>query len=197
MSGWAAFINGVPGSGKSTLARALSEELGLPVVSKDAIKEALADALPAGLPTTGLGAIASDAMWSILGLMAGPVIVESFWFSGRDDRFFTAGLAEAGITDGVEVWCEATPTTTRDRFTTRPRHHAHSDAGRLDEWEVFCREARPMTGFPVVRVQTEQPVDTRALAKSLILPANVLRPDVTTNANKPVPSTSARATPAR
>ena len=170
MSGWAAFINGVPGSGKSTLARALGEELGLPVVSKDAIKEALADALPVGLPTTGLGAIASEAMWSMLALVAGPAIVESFWFSGRDDRFFAAGLAKAGITDGVELWCEATQATTRERFRTRPRHHAHSDAGRLDEWEVFSRDARPITGFPVVRVRTEGPVDTRALARSLPIP---------------------------
>ncbi|MEU8358303.1 AAA family ATPase [Nonomuraea sp. NPDC048882] len=38
-------VNGLPGSGKSTLARALGRELGWPVLSKDAIKETLADTL--------------------------------------------------------------------------------------------------------------------------------------------------------
>lgn len=38
-------VNGLSGSGKSTLARALSRALGLPLFSKDVIKETLADHL--------------------------------------------------------------------------------------------------------------------------------------------------------
>ena len=61
MADRALIINGLPGAGKTTLAGPLGEALGLPVVSKDAIKESLADAIPTPLPTQRLGAIASDA----------------------------------------------------------------------------------------------------------------------------------------
>lgn len=167
MADWAVIINGMPGSGKTTLARPLGETLGLPVVSKDAVKEALADAVP-GLPTQRLGAIASDAMWSLAGLIEGPVIVESFWASGRDDRYFDLGRAAAGIRNGVELWCEAPEATVRERFLTRPRHHAHADAGRLEEWTGFLRTARPISGFPVLRVPTEREVDIPRLAERII-----------------------------
>jgi predicted kinase len=40
-------VNGLPGSGKTTLARRLGAALGVPVVSKDAVKEALLTAVPA------------------------------------------------------------------------------------------------------------------------------------------------------
>lgn len=39
----AILINGLPGAGKRTLSRAVGEELNGPVVSKDTIKETLAD----------------------------------------------------------------------------------------------------------------------------------------------------------
>lgn len=38
-------VGGWPGSGKSTLAVALAAELGLPLLAKDEVKEALVDAL--------------------------------------------------------------------------------------------------------------------------------------------------------
>jgi adenylate kinase family enzyme len=40
-------VNGLPAAGKSTLAPPLACELGLPVISKDVIKEAHADVLGA------------------------------------------------------------------------------------------------------------------------------------------------------
>jgi adenylate kinase family enzyme len=42
-------VTGPPASGKSTVARALAQRLGLPLIAKDVIKEALMDAL--GTPT--------------------------------------------------------------------------------------------------------------------------------------------------
>ena len=47
---WFVLVAGWPGSGKSTLAAGLATELGLPLLSKDEIKEALMDGL--GRPET-------------------------------------------------------------------------------------------------------------------------------------------------
>ena len=47
---WFVLVAGWPGSGKTTLATALAGELGLPLLSKDEIKEALMDGL--GPPET-------------------------------------------------------------------------------------------------------------------------------------------------
>ncbi|MFI6448862.1 IS256 family transposase [Kitasatospora sp. NPDC050543] len=63
-------VNGLPGAGKTTLARALSQRMGLPLFSKDTIKEAHADVLgtepPHGGPqrrwNAALGAAASETM---------------------------------------------------------------------------------------------------------------------------------------
>lgn len=163
----AVIVNGVPGAGKTTLCAQLGPILDMPVVSKDALKEALAEAVPVTVPTSALGAIASDALWAVVGVIQTPVIVESFWISGRDERFFEAGLRTAGILSGVEVWCEAPVDVMRDRFLTRPRHFAHDDARRVDEWESMARSASPVSGFPVLRVDTVGHGDVPGLVREV------------------------------
>jgi predicted kinase len=164
----AVFVNGIPGSGKTTLATALAAELGFPLVVKDAIKESLSDLVSVELPTRQLGALASDAMWSIAGMLDEPVIVESFWASGRDEEFFRAGASNAGIVDAVEVWCEVSVETARNRFNTRPRHAVHRDATRIAEWETFAASARPISTFPTLIRNTERPVDAQELAAEIL-----------------------------
>ena len=44
-NGWFVLVAGWPGSGKNTLAAALAAELGLPLLAKDEIKEALVEGL--------------------------------------------------------------------------------------------------------------------------------------------------------
>ena len=52
----------------------------------------------------------------------------------------------------------------RERYLTRVRHAVHDDRARIDEWDAAALVARPMTGFPVIEVDTSSVVDVRALA---------------------------------
>ncbi|AMM20846.1 hypothetical protein AX769_12715 [Frondihabitans sp. PAMC 28766] len=167
MATFAVVVNGAPASGKTTLSRILRAELDLPLVAKDAVKEALVEAVGAPLPTRDLGGLSQDVVWRVVGMIDGPVLVESFWGTGRDEEFFARGLKVAGVTSGVEIWCEAPLEVLRERFTTRPRHAVHDDANRMPEWEASARTARPISGFPVIRVDTTGPVDTAQLAAEL------------------------------
>jgi predicted kinase len=169
----AVLVNGPPGAGKSTMAGELARELGVPLISKDLLKEAMADQVITRLPTSGLGAIASEAMWQLAALVEGGVVVDSFWYVGRDERHLANGLETAGVRDAVELWCTADIAVMRERFHTRARHPAHHDDDRAEEWERMVRSATPISGFPVINVATDTPVDVPALAMAVLkrLPA--------------------------
>ncbi|MGB3732914.1 AAA family ATPase [Microbacterium sp.] len=161
-------VNGMAGAGKTTLAKPLAAALGMPLVSKDAIKEALGDAVAAPLLTREIGALAADVLWRIVGMLEGTVLVESVWLAGRDEEWFRRGWDAVGCPLGIEVWCEAPREVMRKRFFTRPRHGVHDDGGRHDEWEAHADRARPMTGFPVLRADTTASVDVSGLARRIL-----------------------------
>jgi predicted kinase len=162
-------VNGLPGSGKTTLSRRIAKALAVPVVAKDALKEALAEAVPAACPD-GLGAIAMDAAWGLAAEIPGTVVVESWWFRPRDLGFVATGLERCGNPPLVEVWCDVPAEIARARVAARQRHRVHEDSQRLAEcWADWAARAEPLNLGPVLRVDTSVGVEVEAVVRGLAL----------------------------
>ena len=169
-SGFAILVNGLPAAGKTTLARVLARQLGLPLFSKDTIKEAHADVL--GTERAGwqqrrwnkaIGAAASETLWALLADAPAGAVLESTWPAGVR-HFVVQGLARAGNPPAAEIWCDTPLETARQRFEARhPRHPIHGDLLTDDEWEFWRRTAMPLAVGPILRVDTTRPVDAQAI----------------------------------
>jgi predicted kinase len=156
-------VGGWPGAGKTTLATALGPWLGLPVLAKDEVKEALADEL--GLPRTvsesqRLGRAAVLAVLRIARRCPGAV-VDSTWFD------YTRPLVAALPGPVVEVRCVVPVEVARSRYLARAgRHGGHLDLER-DEAELWGEPVRPLGAGPVVEVDTTGPLDIPAIGAAI------------------------------
>ena len=167
----AVLVNGLPGTGKSTLGTKLSRQLGLPLFSKDVIKEVHADIL--GNHAIGysqrqwnaaIGAAASQTMWALLAHAPAGAVLESSWRADVRD-LVVQGLSRAPHLLPVEVWCEVPMQMARDRLEARlPRHAIHGELPGDAEWESWRELAQPLAVGPVLRVDTREPVNVCSVA---------------------------------
>lgn len=156
-------VSGPPGSGKTTLARALAPVLGLPLVAKDTIKEALMTVLPVpDIEASRLiGRASVAAMLAVAGETSGAVL-ESVWHRSRS-------LPDLSRLQGqiVEVFCRCRPEIAAQRYGLRAgtRAAGHFDAGRTMA-ELWNNEvAEPVAGgWPVIEIDTSGPVEVSLLA---------------------------------
>jgi ribosomal-protein-alanine N-acetyltransferase len=171
-----AVVNGIPGAGKTTLGRRLAAELGLPLLSKDTVKEAVAEVLPAdfvsqhGAGRSRLGAGAMEALWGLLADSPAGGVVES-WFWPGDDGYLRHGLRQAGLDAAAvpEVWCDVPVAVARERFEGRflrgDRHFVHGPQVGLEPlWADLAESARPQGIGPVLAVDTSREVPQRDVA---------------------------------
>lgn len=159
MSGRLVIVGGAPATGKTTLARTLGTSLGVPVITKDDVKEALATPFPTGDRdwSRQLGAAAYGALFAVaeLVLSAGHgLVLESNFRAGVSDASL---IALARLAPTVVIVCRIPDALRRQRFEERAaagRHRVHVDSAVLDEWREDDTEFLIDIGTPRLVVDT-------------------------------------------
>lgn len=164
-------VSGVPGSGKTTLARSLAPLLNLPLLSKDAIKEALFDALGTGDLewSENLGRASHRIMYSLARDARSAVLESHFW----------RGVAESELTEIqrplLQVYCRCPLDLAVDRYRNRAtspdRHPGHLPQHQTDKVIERWRSTEQLPlelDAPLIEVDTSGHVDVAQLANSII-----------------------------
>lgn len=161
-------VNGVPASGKSTVSAALSAATGWPRLALDTIKNPFLAELPPGdrLFNRSLGRASYAAIFGLLEeAPQGHVAIVDAWFGFQPVEVLKAGLARAGVTEVLELWCEASAEEIGARYAARvgKRPPGHPGSEYVPELIELARRAAPVGLWPVMRVETATRPDTRAL----------------------------------
>jgi predicted kinase len=157
-------VSGAPGSGKTTLARRLAADLRLPLISRDQLKEALADAMgaPADVPASkqlGAGSVAMLYLVArqLLEARVG-LILESNFKRGLSEPELRPLVAWG---DPALIHCSAPDSVVQRRYGERyvrgERHAAHFDADRAADLaeELAAGHYRPLEiAIPTLVVDT-------------------------------------------
>jgi predicted kinase len=170
-------VSGAPGAGKSTLAAPLSQALGLPLLSKDVIKEQLVETLPQGDPdplvwSRVVGGVAMELLWVLARQPSSVVLEANVRPHSEVERAHLLSL-DRPI---VEVHCVCPPELAAARFLRRARtgsRDARAHPLRSLSPEMLAEFDGPVGLGEVVAVDTTVSVDVTALAARV---AALLRP---------------------
>jgi predicted kinase len=170
MLGCHVVVTGVAGAGKSTLARALAQVLGVVLLSKDRLKEALHEAFPveATEQSLRLSAAAMHVLYDTAAHSPGGTVLDANWRPEVD-----CPRLEQLPLPLVQVFCDLAPSLAQRRLVERVasgrRHRVHRDAMDPRVLHRMVQEAaepgQPLPlRVPVVRVDTSSVVDVTLVA---------------------------------
>ena len=158
-------MTGLPGSGKTTLGRAVAARLGLGLLDKDTMLEALFDTLGCdGLPARRQLSRAADAVLRATAEACPGAVLVSFWRRAGSDEGGTDAGWLAGLPGRVvEVHCRCPVEVALARFRARARHPGHHDGLRSEaalraQFEAVAARGA-LGGFDLVEVDCSVPWD--------------------------------------
>lgn len=149
-------ISGPPASGKTTLGGEISRELGLPLLSRDDLKETLFDTLGTADRewSKKLGEVSWRLLYQVTETLIGAgqsVIAETNFTADPDGARLERIVAEHGC-EVVHVHCTAEPGLLLERFAGRvergQRHPGHVDEQTLPEVESMVASGWPRPRLP-------------------------------------------------
>jgi glucokinase len=164
----AVLVNGVPASGKSTVTAALARATGWTVLTLDTIKDPFLAELPPGdrLFNRALGRASYAAIFDLMrDTPPGATFIVDAWFGFQPPEVLEAGLARAGVSATLELWCAAPPNTIGARYAARVDSRAPGHPGHeyVPELIALAAGARPTGRGPVLEVDTTTPPDAARL----------------------------------
>ncbi|MBS1709217.1 MAG: ATP-binding protein [Armatimonadetes bacterium] len=166
-------VNGISATGKTTLARELAPLLGLPLFTKDDVKERLFDDL--GVRDREWAHHLSGTTHAVMNyvletlLRAGVGFVMEANFNPQFDTAKYRDWAESYGAKIVQVLCVADGEVVFERFKARvadgSRHPGHCDGDNIERWRDYLMNGRcePLDlGGRVIEVDTTHPEPDRA-----------------------------------
>jgi predicted kinase len=164
-----ALVSGAPGAGKTTVATALAEALGVPLLSKDVIKETLWDVLEPPAGDLGwsrrLGGAAMELLWALAANCPAAILEANFRPHSAYERAKIEGLS----CRLVEIYCWCPPEMAAARYAARavrPSHHPAHVLGTLSD-EQLGEFDRPVGIGTIIGVNTTGPVDVEGVAEEV------------------------------
>jgi len=159
-------VSGPPAAGKTTLARQIAAALGLALVCKDTLKEALYDQLGSRdrAWSQRLGAAVIQGMYALAAdtLRAGAsLVLESTFIHPATPGELQALIADTDARLSV-IYCCATPEVLSARYNARARsnrHPGHADGATMTPDQVVSNGWlwRPLYPGLMIEVDTTQP----------------------------------------
>lgn len=153
----AILINGLPASGKSFLGRKLAYQYNAPLLTLDTIKEALFDTLGIGDReyNRSLSKASKEIIWALIAeFPKDSLVIVDAWFGFPPFNKVSNGLEHAGISNFIELWCNAPGYILAKRYLDRVdfRHKGHPGSEYAPELAEVAEKAAPMNIGPVYSI---------------------------------------------